>query len=338
MNINATLIGQSVAFFIFVLFCMKFVWPPVIAALQERQKKIADGLDAANRAARDLELAHEKAGQQLREAKAQAAEIVEQAKKRANQIVDEARDQARTEGERLKAQAQAEIEQELNSVKDACVPSGCPGRHRRREDPGCFDRRKRARAAGFQTGSRDLSEGAMAELTTLARPYAKAAFEYAQAHQQLADWSAALGVLAAVSQDDTVRQLLKEPQLTSSAKAQSLIDVCGDKLNAPAQNFVRTVAENKRLELLPTIAEMYEQLKAEQEKSVEVEVTSAFTLSKEQQDKLAKALSARLSREVRLHASEDASLIGGVIIRAGDLVIDGSVRGKLAKLAEALKS
>ncbi|HEK0987639.1 TPA: F0F1 ATP synthase subunit delta [Pseudomonas aeruginosa] len=178
----------------------------------------------------------------------------------------------------------------------------------------------------------------MAELTTLARPYAKAAFEYAQAHQQLADWSAALGVLAAVSQDDTVRQLLKEPQLTSSAKAQSLIDVCGDKLNAPAQNFVRTVAENKRLELLPTIAEMYEQLKAEQEKSVEVEVTSAFTLSKEQQDKLAKALSARLSREVRLHAWEDASLIGGVIIRAGDLVIDGSVRGKLAKLAEALKS
>lgn len=85
----------------------------------KRQKKIADGLDAANRAARDLELAHEKAGQQLREAKAQAAEIVEQAKKRANQIVDEARDQARTEGERLKAQAQAEIEQELNSVKDA---------------------------------------------------------------------------------------------------------------------------------------------------------------------------------------------------------------------------
>ena len=98
--------------------------------------------------------------------------------------------------------------------------------------------------------------------------------------------------------------------------------MCGDKLNAPAQNFVRTVAENKRLELLPTIAEMYEQLKAEQEKSVEVEVTSAFTLSKEQQDKLAKALSARLSREV-LHASEDASSIGGVIIRAGDLVIDG---------------
>jgi len=119
VNINATLIGQSVAFFIFVLFCMKFVWPPVIAALHERQKKIADGLDAAARAARDLELAQDKAGQQLRDAKAQAAEIIEQAKKRGAQIVDEAREQARVEADRVKAQAQAEIEQELNGVKDA---------------------------------------------------------------------------------------------------------------------------------------------------------------------------------------------------------------------------
>ena len=119
MNINATLIGQSVAFFIFVLFCMKFVWPPVIAALHERQKKIADGLDAASRAARDLELAHEKVGQQLREAKAQAAEIIEQAKKRGNQIVEEAVEKARIDADRVKVQAQAEIEQELNGVKDA---------------------------------------------------------------------------------------------------------------------------------------------------------------------------------------------------------------------------
>jgi F-type H+-transporting ATPase subunit b len=119
VNINAPLIGQSVAFLIFVLFCMKYVWPPVITALQERQKKIADGLDAANRAARDLELAQEKVGQQLREAKAQAAEIIEQSKKRAAQLVDEAREQARVEADRVKAQAQAEIEQELNSVKDA---------------------------------------------------------------------------------------------------------------------------------------------------------------------------------------------------------------------------
>ena len=97
------------------------------------------------------------------------------------------------------------------------------------------------------------------------------------------------------------------------------------------------MAENNRIDLFPAIAEIYEAYKAEQEKSIEAEVTSAFALSDEQQDKLAKALSARLGRQVRLNASEDASLIGGVVIRAGDLVIDGSVRGKLAQLAEALK-
>jgi F-type H+-transporting ATPase subunit b len=119
VNINATLIGQAVAFFIFVMFCMKYVWPPVITALRERQKKIADGLDAANRASRDLELAHEKVAQQLREAKGKASEIIEQAKKQATQIVDEARDQARAEADRVKAQSKAELEQEINGVKDA---------------------------------------------------------------------------------------------------------------------------------------------------------------------------------------------------------------------------
>ncbi|MBV4538781.1 MULTISPECIES: F0F1 ATP synthase subunit delta [Pseudomonas] len=178
----------------------------------------------------------------------------------------------------------------------------------------------------------------MAELTTLARPYAKAAFEHAQAHQQLANWSAMLGLAAAVSQDDTMQRLLKAPRLTSAQKAATFIEVCGDKFDAQAQNFIHVAAENGRLLLLPEIADLFELYKAELEKSVDVEVTSAFALNQEQQDKLAKVLSARLGQEVRLHASEDASLIGGVLIRAGDLVIDGSVRGKIAKLAEALKS
>jgi F-type H+-transporting ATPase subunit delta len=178
----------------------------------------------------------------------------------------------------------------------------------------------------------------MAELTTLARPYAKAAFEHAQAHQQLASWSAMLGLAAAVSQDDTMQRVLKAPRLTSTEKATTFVEVCGDKFDAQARNFISVVAENGRLDLLPEIAAEFELYKAEQERSVDVEVTSAFALSTEQQDKLTKVLSARLSREVRLHATEDASLIGGVVIRAGDLVIDGSVRGKIAKLAEALKS
>lgn len=178
----------------------------------------------------------------------------------------------------------------------------------------------------------------MAELTTLARPYAKAAFEHAQAQQQLANWSAMLGLAAAVSQDDTMQRLLKAPRLTSAQKAATFIEVCGDKFDAQARNFIHIAAENDRLLLLPEISAQFELYKAELEKSVDVEVTSAFALNQEQQDKLAKVLSARLNREVRLHATEDSALIGGVVIRAGDLVIDGSVRGKLAKLAEALKS
>ncbi|PPC77874.1 hypothetical protein WH50_13560 [Pokkaliibacter plantistimulans] len=119
MNLNATLIGQAIAFAVFVLFCMKYVWPPVTAALAERQKKIADGLDAADRAKRDLELAQASAADQLRSSKEQAAKIIEQANKRANQIVEEAKEQAMAEGQRLKAAAQAEIEQDVNRAKEA---------------------------------------------------------------------------------------------------------------------------------------------------------------------------------------------------------------------------
>jgi F-type H+-transporting ATPase subunit b len=119
VNINLTIIGQAIAFFIFVVFCMKYVWPPLTSALAERKKKIADGLDAAERAERDLKLAQEKATDNLRESKEQAAAIIEQANKRANQIVDEAKEQAREEANRVKAAAEAEIEQEINQAKEA---------------------------------------------------------------------------------------------------------------------------------------------------------------------------------------------------------------------------
>ena len=118
MNINLTLFGQTIAFAIFVWFTMKFVWPPITAAMQARQKKIAEGLDAAGRAQRDLQMAQEKAAQTLRETKEQAAEILDKANKTANAIVEEAKQQARGEGERLLAGAKAEIEVEVNRAKD----------------------------------------------------------------------------------------------------------------------------------------------------------------------------------------------------------------------------
>ena len=118
MSINATLIGQTIAFILFVAFCMKFVWPPLMAAMEERQKRIADGLSAADRAERDLELAQEKASNNLKEAKDQASEIIEQANRRATQIVEEAKEQARTEQERIVAQGHSEVEQEINRARE----------------------------------------------------------------------------------------------------------------------------------------------------------------------------------------------------------------------------
>ena len=119
MNINLTLIGQSITFLFFVWFCKAYVWSAIRNAMDEREKQMADGLEAADRAGRDLELAKEKAAQNLREAKEQAAAIIDAANKRANQIVEEAKDTAREEGDRLKVAAQAEIEQEVNRAKEA---------------------------------------------------------------------------------------------------------------------------------------------------------------------------------------------------------------------------
>lgn len=118
MNINATLIGQTIAFVVFVLFCMKFVWPPLLGAIEARQKKIADGLAASDRAEKDLELAQKNAAEQIREAKDQAADIIEQAKKRATQIVDEETQRGNEEREKIIAQGNANIEAERNRAKE----------------------------------------------------------------------------------------------------------------------------------------------------------------------------------------------------------------------------
>ncbi|MCG8671559.1 MAG: F0F1 ATP synthase subunit B [Pseudomonadales bacterium] len=118
MSLNLTLVGQLIAFAIFVWFCMKFVWPPLITAMREREEKIAGGLQQADKAEKDLELAKKKAAETLHEAKANAAELIEQANKRATQLVEEAKDQARAEGERIKSAAQAEVDQEVNRAKE----------------------------------------------------------------------------------------------------------------------------------------------------------------------------------------------------------------------------
>ncbi len=147
-----------------------------------------------------------------------------------------------------------------------------------------------------------------------------------------------LVIASEVALNEDMAKLLSHPGLTGQQQAQTLIDVCGDKLNVSGQNLVNVLAENKRISLLPQILEQFEHLKAELEKAVDVEIISAFEVSDESKQKLTDALKAKLAKDVRVTTTVDSTLVGGAIIRAGDMVIDGTVRGKLAKLAEAMNS
>ncbi len=175
----------------------------------------------------------------------------------------------------------------------------------------------------------------MAELTTLARPYAKAAFEVAREANDLDSWSSALDVAAVVSQQASVAKLLDSPTLTAEQKVTVLTDVCGDELTAKVKSFIAVLAENKRLGLLSSIRDLFENLKAQQEKFSDVQVVSAFSLDSNVEKALTEKLKTVLLSEVSLKTEVDASLLGGVVIRSGDTVIDGSVKGRLNKLAES---
>ena len=178
----------------------------------------------------------------------------------------------------------------------------------------------------------------MAERATIARPYAKAAFQYAQDAGAFADWSQGLKAAADIVADPRVAALTKSPQTTQDDLVSIISDVAGDKLKPGMQNFVRVLAENHRLLLLPEISAHYEELRADVENTVDVEVVSAVALNGAQADKLSQALSTRLKRQVRMQNSVDATLLGGAVVRAGDLVIDGSLKGRLQRLATELGS
>jgi F-type H+-transporting ATPase subunit delta len=178
----------------------------------------------------------------------------------------------------------------------------------------------------------------VAERATIARPYAKAAFEYARGANTFGEWSQALKTAAEIVADPRVAPLTKSPQWLSADLVKLITDVAGAKLDAGMHNFVRVLAENHRLLLLPEIAAHYEVLRAAVENTIDVEVVSAVALNDAQAEKLKAALSARLKRQVRVRTSIDSTLLGGAVLRAGDLVIDGSLRGRLQRLATDLTS
>src|SRR3569832_118020 len=167
----------------------------------------------------------------------------------------------------------------------------------------------------------------MAEKTTIARPYAQAVFELAEQGKQLPRWSAVLQL---------ANELVADPRVSATQLAELSIAVAGAEFDGNAQNFVRLLVENDRLSVLPEIAELYEHYRAEAERTVEAHLVSAFPVDDAQKAQVAAMLKKRLGREVTVSADVDPSLVGGAIIRAGDLVIDGTVLGQLAKLEVAL--
>ncbi len=173
-------------------------------------------------------------------------------------------------------------------------------------------------------------------ISTLARPYASAAFKQAQEEGRLSDWSEMLAQLSVIVKDPTVTGLIANPNVNNAELGAMVTDVAGDALKDTGKNFARVLAENGRLDLTEEIAIQFEAMRAEQEGRSQVHVQSAFALDDKQRQEITKSMSKRLGRDVELSVEVDETLIGGAIIRAGDLVIDGSLRGRLRALVQQL--
>jgi len=177
----------------------------------------------------------------------------------------------------------------------------------------------------------------MSEFVTVARPYAKAAFDFAVEQQSLDRWQSMLAFTAEVTRNDMIEELLSGA-VAPETLSKTFIAVCGEQLDDAGQNLIKIMAENGRLRVLPEVLQQFIELRASLEAIAEVEVTSASPLSEDQQAKIAAAMEKRLSRKVKLNCKIDKSVLAGVVIRAGDMVIDGSVRSRLERLADVLQS
>lgn len=177
----------------------------------------------------------------------------------------------------------------------------------------------------------------MSEFITVARPYAKAAFDFAVEHQSVERWQQMLAFAAVVTRNEQISELLSGA-VAPETLSNMFIAVCGDQLDEYGQNFIHIMTENGRLLALPAVLQQFIELRASLESTVEVDVLSASGLSNEQQAKIVAAMEKRLSRKVKLNCKIDKSVLAGIIVRAGDMVIDGSVRGHLERLTDVLQS
>ena len=176
----------------------------------------------------------------------------------------------------------------------------------------------------------------MAEPGELAQPYAVAAFRQAEEEGRIGEWADMLELLAALARDPAMGGLIADPRVEGERLVGLFIDVCGDRLSDTGRNFVRVIGHYRRFALLPEVSRRFAAERAAREGRDQVHVASAFALSAPQRAAIVEALEQRLGTKVTLDCEVDGSLIGGVVIRAGDLVIDASLRGRLGQLAQAL--
>ncbi|ALU43622.1 MULTISPECIES: F0F1 ATP synthase subunit delta [Pseudoalteromonas] len=177
----------------------------------------------------------------------------------------------------------------------------------------------------------------MSELTTIARPYAKAAFELAVEKGTVEAWNEMLFFAGQVARDEQV-QLLLGGIATEAEQSDVFIKLCAEQLDEQGQNLIKLMAENERLAAIPAVADLFAELKADYDKEIDVNVVSAAALAEEEQAKLVAALEKRFARKVKLNCSIDETIVSGLVIKAGDTVIDGSIRGKLDRLVTTLQS
>lgn len=176
----------------------------------------------------------------------------------------------------------------------------------------------------------------MLENSTIARPYASAVFGLAQETGQVQEWSAMLELLGLLASDKTMRGLITNPRVSRQQLQELVTDLCGDGLTGFGRNLVTLLVQAGRLQYAPSIKNRYEQLRADAEGKVDVEVVTAYSLDRQQQDSIAGTISARLGKQVNIRTSVDESLIGGAVIRAGDSIIDASLRGRLTRMRNEL--
>jgi F-type H+-transporting ATPase subunit delta len=176
----------------------------------------------------------------------------------------------------------------------------------------------------------------MAERATVARPYARAAFAFAQEQGKVADWAGWLSTASGVVGSEEFERLSRSPGVTNAQLLELVTGISGEGLDVHGRAFLSLLAENQRIDFLPEVAAHFAELRTAAENVAEVEIVSASPLDDRQKERLAGALRHRLRRDVRLHCSVDPALIGGAVVRSGDLLIDGSLSGKLARLETEL--